>query len=125
MKRIKIKRIYALPENTDGKRILVDRLWPRGISKERAALDDWAKAIAPSSDLRKWFGHESKKMNDFEKAYYEELTRNPDAARWISKIADWLKQGDVTLLYAAKDSQVNHALILKNWLEQKILKTEI
>jgi uncharacterized protein YeaO (DUF488 family) len=125
MNHIKIKRIYEPPEDTDGKRILVDRLWPRGMSKERAALDSWAKAIAPSSDLRKWFGHTPEKLNDFGKAYRGELSQNPDAAAWASKIADWLKQGDVTLLYAARDPQVNHALILKDWLEQKILKIEI
>ena len=125
MDHIKIKRIYEPPEDTDGKRILVYRLWPRGISKKRAALDSWAKEIAPSPDLRKWFGHEAKKLNDFGKAYRGELTRNPDAMAWASKIADWLKQGDVTLLYAAKNPQVNHALILKDWLEQKILKIEI
>ena len=109
---IKIKRVYEKPEKGDGFRILVDRLWPRGLTKEKAALDLWLKEIAPSTELRKWFGHDHEKWNDFQKKYRKELKENKEA---FSVLKEHLK-GPVSLLYAAKDEEHNEALVLKNYL---------
>ncbi len=109
---LKIKRIYEQPEKLDGYRILVDRLWPRGVSKEDAHLDLWLKEVSPSPDLRKWFNHEPEKFNEFSKKYIQELKHN-DA---VSQITDKLKNHNVTLLYAAKDPKINHAIVLKNFI---------
>lgn len=113
-KTIQIKRVYDAPSHTDGARILVDRLWPRGIKKEELHLDDWIKEIAPSPDLRKWFNHKPEKFKEFEKKYTEEL--NANKALWIPKIQQYLS-GKITLLYAAHDPKTNHALCLQHYLE--------
>ena len=110
---IKIKRIYDEPAKDDGLRLLVDRLWPRGVSKERAALDDWIKEIAPTSELRVWFDHDPKKFQEFTAKYNVELAANPAVAQLRAKMKD---HKNVTLLYAAKDPSVNHAAVLKNFL---------
>ena len=109
---VKIKRIYELPEKNDGKRILVDRLWPRGLSKVNAAIDDWNKAIAPSNELRKWFDHRPERFDEFGYRYIDELIQNDDAKDLRSTI----RGKKITLLYAAKDKQHNHALILQKFL---------
>lgn len=111
---IKIKRIYEKASGSDGTRILVDRLWPRGVSKEEAALDDWMKEIAPSTELRVWFNHDPLKFDTFTARYRAELQDNPALAKFVALA----KEGDnTTLLYAAKDPKVNHAVVLLNTLE--------
>ncbi len=111
----KIKRIYESPESDDGYRVLVDRLWPRGISKERAALDERAKEIAPTNELRQWFNHDPEKFTEFSERYVKELGGNPAA---IKARNDWTNHPTVTLLYSAKDAEFNQAVVLKQWLEK-------
>jgi uncharacterized protein YeaO (DUF488 family) len=112
---IKIKRIYEKPSKEDGYRILVDRLWPRGLTKEKADIDIWLKEIAPSTDLRKWFAHDHKKWKSFEGKYKRELKNNADL---INKIRQLEKEkGNITLLYSAKDTEFNDAVVLKSILQ--------
>ena len=111
----KIKRIYESPESDDGYRVLVDRLWPRGISKERAALDEWAKDIAPTNELRQWFGHDPEKFAEFVSRYTEELDANSVA---VTLTQQWQEHPVVTLLYSAKDIEHNQAAVLQQWLER-------
>ena len=114
MHKINIKRIYDKPFKTDGVRILVDRLWPRGISKDKAKLDFWEKEFAPSSELRVWFGHKPERFEEFAKKYREELTLHLDKIKKIKKV---LNSHNITLLYAAKDTKNNQAIILKDFIE--------
>lgn len=111
---IAIKRIYEEPTASDGYRVLVDRLWPRGMTKERATLDLWMKDVAPSPLLRKWFGHDSTRFAEFRTRYIAELDANAtvDSLRRICA-----QHPDVTLLYAAKDPHINHALVLRDCLD--------
>ena len=111
---LKIKRIYDEPVKDDGVRIFVDRLWARGVTKERAKLDYWLKDIAPSSDLRKWFNHEPEKFEEFAKKYREELMYDKED---VEKIKTLLKTQNVTLIYAAKSPTINHARVLKDYIE--------
>lgn len=120
MNKIQIKRIYDEKSDSDGFRVLVDRLWPRGITKEKAALDEWAREIAPSPELRKWFGHKEELFADFSKKYVDELNQNQFAAAFLNLCKEKLKSQNVTLLYAAKNPECNHALVLKNWLCEKL-----
>lgn len=113
--RIKLKRVYEKPEPADGTRILVDRLWPRGISKARAKLDLWLKEIAPSTELRKWFDHDPKKWRDFRWRYKSELKRH---AERLALIKDKARDGAVTLLYGARDQEHDEAVVLKELLER-------
>ena len=110
----RLKRIYEPPSREDGYRILVDRLWPRGQSKEAAQLDEWNKDIAPSAHLRKWFGHQADRFEAFSAQYREELMAKAADVDRLRRLAE--KQ-PVTLLYAAKDERVNHAVVLKKVLE--------
>ncbi len=113
--KLRIKRIYEPPEKTDGYRVLVDRLWPRGISKERAAVDVWLKKIAPTPGLRLWFGHDPDKWAEFRNKYLKELKANKIAT---DEARNYINAHDVvTLLYAAKDPDHNHALVLKELLK--------
>lgn len=112
---INIKRIYDEPADGDGQRILVDRLWPRGVSKERAAIDLWLKEIAPSPELRVWFNHQPERFAEFRQKYLDELAENPAVTTLQTKQTEG---GNVTLLYAAKDPKINHAAVLKEYLEQ-------
>lgn len=114
---IQIKRIYDAADKSDGVRLLVDRLWPRGISKERAQLDGWEKDLAPSTELRKWFGHKAENFDEFSKLYQAELDKSPEAQAAAQKVRELSKNNTVTLLYGAKDPQVNHAIVLKGYLE--------
>lgn len=110
MKRVQLKRIYDPPSKSDGFRVLVDRLWPRGISKERAALDDWMKTIAPSTELRRWFGHDPKRWTQFRAKYRAELQdRGPE----LSALRSRARKGTVTLLFGAHDVVHNEAVVLK------------
>ena len=113
---IKIKRIYEDYSDTDGYRILIDRLWPRGISKERAKIDLWIKEIAPSNDLRKWYSHNSEKAKKFQKKYTIELSGNADSLIEVKKIIK--DQKTITLLYTSKDSKPIHAIVLKQALKE-------
>src|SRR5271170_6151649 len=108
-KKLKIKRIYEPPEKSDGFRMLIDRLWPRGISKEHAAVDIWLKNIAPTSELRRWFEHDPNKWNEFKSKYVEELKANETAREEAIKYIN--DHEVVTLLYAAKNPDYNHALV--------------
>jgi uncharacterized protein YeaO (DUF488 family) len=107
---LNIKRVYATPEKEDGFRVLVDRLWPRGMTKEKAKVDLWLKDIAPSTELRKWFGHEPEKWEAFTRKYIAELEENKGPVQLLKA---QMKKGPVTLLYAAKDESHNEALVLK------------
>ncbi len=117
MHEIKLKRVYEPIEKGDGFRILVDRLWPRGISKEKGHVDLWLKEIAPSAALRKWFNHEPGKWNEFVEKYDEELEQS-EAVNEIIKLVK--KHKIVTLLYAARDAQYNNAIVLQGFLQKKI-----
>jgi uncharacterized protein YeaO (DUF488 family) len=112
---LKIKRIYELTEKDDGFRVLVDRLWPRGVTKERAHTDLWLKEIAPSDALRKWFGHDPKKWSPFAAKYEKELAAHKDLVRQIKQIEK--DQGTVTLLYSAHDPEHNQAVALRQYLK--------
>lgn len=112
---IKIKRIYDLPLAEDGLRILVDRLWPRGVTKEQAAIDYWYKEITPSPELRKWFGHKAENFKEFAEQYVKELNSQEETLKKI-KLLSYKKP--ITLLYAAKDPKINHAIILKKVIEE-------
>ncbi|MEW6455893.1 MAG: DUF488 domain-containing protein [Acidobacteriota bacterium] len=114
---IRIKRIYNTPAEDDGFRILVDRLWPRGLNKERAKIDLWLKEIAPSNELRKWFSHNPKKWDEFKKRYFKELDSKKELVNLILKKA---KEANITLLYGAKDEEFNNAMALKDYIEIKI-----
>jgi uncharacterized protein YeaO (DUF488 family) len=111
--KIKIKRVYEQRVKEDGFRILVDRLWPRGLTKEKAAIDLWLKDIAPTTELRKWFGHDPAKWKEFQKKYRKELEENKEA---VLLLKDHIGSGNVTLLYAAKDEEHNEALIIKDFI---------
>ena len=116
---IQIKRVYDAPEESDGTRILVDRLWPRGIKKETLQLDDWAKVLAPSTEARKAFAHKAENFGEFKGRYEAELDQSAEANEYVSTLAA-SNPPVVTLLYAAKDPQVNHAIVLKGWLERQV-----
>lgn len=116
MEAITIKRIYEDASEKDGYRILVDRIWPRGISRQRARLDEWNKTIAPSTELRKWFGHQAERFEAFTKRYQQELLLQTEELERVRKIA---KSRRVTLLYAAKDARINHAVVLRNVLMEQ------
>ena len=111
---IKLKRAYEEPKSGDGFRILVDRLWPRGVSKSSARIDLWLKEIAPSAALRKWFGHDPSKWTKFRDRYFLELDNNPKAVEQLMK---HVRHGTVTLVYGAKDQEHNDAVALKEYLE--------
>jgi uncharacterized protein YeaO (DUF488 family) len=115
MRNIEIKRIYDEPVRSDGYRVLVDRLWPRGVTKERAQLNEWAKDVAPSTALREWFSHDPKRMREFRTRYLHELhAADPPGLAALAKESE---KGRVTLLYAAHDPKVNHATVLKEAIE--------
>jgi uncharacterized protein YeaO (DUF488 family) len=111
---IKVKRIYDLPVSEDGTRILVDRLWPRGLKKEKAKVDLWLKDIAPSDKLRKWFSHDPVKWSEFKKRYFKELDRKRET---VDLMIEKAKQEHVTLLFGAKEERFNNAVALKQYIE--------
>lgn len=111
-----IKRAYSAASKEDGFRILIDRLWPRGMSKEKEHLFSWEKEIAPSAELRKEFNHEPEKFAWFSKEYIKELTQNPSASGFISTVKELLKKDNVTLIYGAKSPLINHAVVLKDYI---------
>ena len=116
---IKVERIYNNPKGNNTFRILVDRLWPRGLSKEEVKVDLWQKDIAPSNTLRKWFSHDERKWDEFKTRYFKELEKN---SKSVNMILDKVKEEPITLLYGAKEGQFNNAMALKEYLEQRIKK---
>lgn len=114
--KVHLKRIYEEPADDDGFRILVDRLWPRGVSKEKAHLDLWLKEIAPSTELRKWFDHDPAKWSEFKSRYKAELSKNTENLAVLEKILKGHKT--VTLLFAAKDEEHNEAVIIQDFLRR-------
>jgi len=110
----KLKRVYAPPSPDDGERVLVDRLWPRGMTKEKAAVDLWMKEISPSTELRKWFDHDPAKWAGFQTRYREELKARPQL---VDELRQRARQGTVTLLYGARNQEQNEAVALKAFLE--------
>ena len=112
---IHIKRVYEAPADTDGARILVDRLWPRGLSKANARIDHWAKAISPSTELRRWYGHDPAKWPEFKARYFAELE---DAAEGVEELLGYVRSGEVTFLFSSKELELNNAWALKEYVEQ-------
>lgn len=113
--KIKLKRVYENPSKDDGTRLLIDRLWPRGIKKENLKIDAWLKQVAPSTDLRKWYSHDLEKWPEFKKKYAAELKEHPEV---LKPIKEALKKGTVTLLFSSKEVAHNHATFLKEYLEK-------
>jgi uncharacterized protein YeaO (DUF488 family) len=116
MTEIRLKRAYEEPASGDGLRVLVERLWPRGLSKERAAVNLWMKDIAPSPELRRWYNHDPAKWNEFQKRYQAELQKNEEL---VEQLREQCRGKTVTFVYAARDEQHNSALLLKNYLERR------
>ena len=112
---IKLKRAYEKPAKDDGERILVERLWPRGLTKLQARIDLWLKDVAPSTELRRWFGHDPDKWDEFRRRYQKELKENNDLIKLLKRKA---KAGTITLIYAARDEEHNGALVLKRFLQK-------
>ena len=113
--RLKIKRVYEHPDAQDGTRILVDRLWPRGLTKAKASVDVWMKDVAPSTTLRKWFGHDSDKWAEFKTRYRAELRANKEQ---VARLKTEMGKRRVTLVYGAKDEEHNEALVLQEYLKR-------
>jgi uncharacterized protein YeaO (DUF488 family) len=119
---IRVERIYDNPKgsNNDGFRILVDRLWPRGLSKDKVRIDLWQKDIAPSNSLRKWFGHDEKKWNEFKRRYFKELDGKKELVNVIlSKVKEESISSTITLLYGTKEARFNNAVALKEYVEDR------
>lgn len=118
---VKVKRVYEKPARDDGHRILVDRLWPRGLTKEKARVDSWLRDMAPSDNLRKWFGHDPDKWDEFKRRYFEELEAKGEGVKHIRRKA---REGDVTLLYGSKEERLNNAVALREYLKKKRVKVK-
>ncbi len=116
MKAIDIKRVYDDKSKDDGYRVFIDRLWPRGVSKEDAHFDEWLKELAPSTELRKWFDHKPERFEEFRKRYKKELL---DHEEELDKLRNKAKSEKLTLLFAAKDTEMNNAVVIKEVLEEK------
>ena len=113
---IRVRRVYEPADPADGFRVLVDRIWPRKLKMEQAAIDLWLKDVAPSPELRKWFGHDPAKWDEFRKRYASELERNPDTVRFLNEKS---RSGMLTLVFAAKDAEHSNAAALKAYLEAR------
>lgn len=114
---IKLKRVYDPAEPSDGKRFLVERLWPRGVRKDALPLDGWLRDVAPSDELRRWFHHDPARWEDFQQRYWAELETKPETWKLLVEAA---RQGDVTLLFSARDTEHNNAVALKAFLESRL-----
>lgn len=110
---VRVKRAYEQPEASDGYRVLIDRLWPRGVSKEKAQLDEWARELAPSSELRRWFGHDPERFDEFRRRYLDELAAHEDKVR---ELRDRGRSGTLTLVHSARDTEHNDAVVLAGLL---------
>ena len=118
---LKIKRVYDPPSPNDGKRILIDRLWPRGLKKEDAKVDDWIKEVAPSTKLRTWYGHDPKKWSEFKRRFFSELRRRQDLVEGIVSAS---RKGTVTLLFGSREERFNNAVALKEFVEARMSASE-
>lgn len=114
---IRLKRVYDPPASVDGYRVLVDRLWPRGMSKDDADIDAWMKELAPSTELRKWYNHDVDKWDEFKRRYFRELKKKGDA---IDQLIDRVADGSVTLVFGAHDTDHNNAVALKEFLKRRV-----
>ena len=114
---IQIKRVYEPASGSDDRRVLVDRLWPRGLSKSIAKIDLWVRDIAPSNELRKWYGHDPEKWSEFKQRYYAELEANPEA---VEALLEYLGTGNVTLVYSSREERLNNAVALKEYVEVRL-----
>ena len=114
---IQIKRVYEPASGSDDRRVLVDRLWPRGLSKPIAKIDLWVRDIAPSNELRKWYGHDPEKWSEFKQRYYAELEANPEA---VEALLEYLGDGNVTLVYSSGEERLNNAVALKEYVEVRL-----
>ena len=123
MNTISIKRVYEPEDAADGFRVLIDKLWPRGMAKAKADIAFWAKFIAPSTELREWFGHKPENFPIFVQKYTKEPEANPETESFIALCERQLKENNVTLLYGAKDEVHNQAVVLKNFIETKLKTT--
>ena len=112
---LRVKRVYEDSEGVDGERILVDRIWPRGLSKEKARLSDWRKELAPSNDLRRWFGHDPERWGEFKERYRAELEEAGKMGE-VREISDMAEEGNVTLIFGAKDAEHNNARALESFI---------
>lgn len=113
---IRLKRAYEQPAAGDGVRVLVDRIWPRGVTKENLKVDLWLKEVAPSTELRKWFGHDPKKWDEFRKRYFKELDSHPEEVRLLR---EKMRRGEVTLVFGSKEERFNNAEAIKEYLETR------
>lgn len=113
---ISLKRVYEEPSPADGCRVLVERLWPRGVPKDAARVDLWAREAAPSTELRQWFGHEAAKWDEFRRRYFAELASRPEA---LEEIRECLAEGPVTFVFAAREERFNNAVALADYLERR------
>jgi uncharacterized protein YeaO (DUF488 family) len=114
---IQVKRVYDTPATGDGTRFLVDHLWPRGLKKEALKVKSWVRAVSPSNELRTWFGHEPVKWKEFQRRYFAELDKKPEAWQPLLQAA---QAGEMTLVFSARDTEHNNAVALKNYLERKL-----
>ena len=112
-----IKRAYESPTRDDGQRILVDRLWPRGLSKEKAKIDYWARGISPSTELRRWYGHDPEKWEAFKSRYFQELDANTEG---MEKLLEQVRRGTVTFVYSSTEPRINNAVALKEYVESRL-----
>jgi uncharacterized protein YeaO (DUF488 family) len=115
--KIRTKRIYEDPAKSDGRRILVDRLWPRGVSKEKAKIEYWAKEISPSNELRRWYQHDPDKWSEFRRRYFKELSQNPDG---VTELRSKLGKGTITFVFSSKETELNNASALVEYLEDRV-----
>jgi len=114
---IRLKRVYEPPEESDGTRLLVDHLWPRGVKKEEVNVKSWIKAVSPSNELRHWFGHDPTKWKEFQRRYFAELDKKPETWRPLLEAA---REEDITLVFSARDVEHNNAVALKSYLEKRL-----
>ena len=120
MSNVRLKRAYEPAAAEDGKRFLVDRIWPRGMQQDELAIEAWLKDLAPSTELRKWFGHDPSRWAEFQRRYRGELAAHPDA---LAPLLDAVRHGTVTLIYGARDTQHNQAVVLKQVLDEQLAHT--
>ncbi len=114
---IRVKRVYEAPAMSDGPRFLVDHLWPRGLKKQAVKVEGWLKMVSPSNPLRRWFGHDPAKWEEFQHRYFAELDEKPDSWRPLLEAA---RQGDITLVFSAREAEYNNAVALKNYLQKRL-----
>lgn len=122
MGKLTLARVYDDLDEIPARRILVDRLWPRGIKKEALQLEYWAREVAPSTELRRKFNHQEDLFPEFTEEYLMELEASEEAGEFVTKLEGWLEDSDVVLLYAARSRDINHATVLKDWLEEELTK---